>query len=381
MEKKKIALFHPWIKSRGGAEKVVLEIVRNSNQEVDVYTWVYDKKNTFREFEDIKINIISPKIFSKLKREKILRGIYPFLPFNKKIPLERYDKFLISTSGIGEFITFRNYKKNKTYAYIHTPLREANEKIVKWNLNNHYHSFLRKQIYLFAVKIYRILERKAWRNLNFLIFNSELSYSRANEHHLIKSQKTCVIYPPIIQEKIKRYKKTKKDFIYVSRLNNPKRQDILIESWKLFSKKNPEYNLIFVGDIENKSYHKKLLKMSKGIKSITFLEKLSKMELERLISESFAGIFLGYQEDFGLVPLEIISAGKPLIAVDEGGYTKLIENHPLFHKIKEKHNSKEMIEEVTKELEGFIKKDYSKAKSKKIKLNNFIEEIEEVIGE
>ena len=26
MHKKKIALFHPWIKSRGGAEKVVLEI-------------------------------------------------------------------------------------------------------------------------------------------------------------------------------------------------------------------------------------------------------------------------------------------------------------------------------------------------------------------
>ena len=40
MEKqKKIALFHPWLKSRGGAERVVLEILK-SNKNIDLYTWV-----------------------------------------------------------------------------------------------------------------------------------------------------------------------------------------------------------------------------------------------------------------------------------------------------------------------------------------------------
>ena len=71
-------------------------------------------------------------------------------------------------------MTFRNYKKGKTYAYCHTPLREANKKIILWNLNNRYKgNFIRKNIYLIAVKIYKIFEKKAWKKLDVVIFNSE----------------------------------------------------------------------------------------------------------------------------------------------------------------------------------------------------------------
>ena len=66
---------------------------------------------------------------------------------------------------------------------------------------------------------------------------------------------------------------------------------------------------------------------------------MKKKELVKLYSNCLAGLFLGYQEDFGMVPLEIISYGKPLIAVDEGGYVNVIGD---FHKIKEKHNLEEI---------------------------------------
>ena len=59
---------------------------------------------------------------------------------------------------------------------------------------------------------------------------------------------------------------------------------------------------------------------------------------------------------------------------------KLIKDHPLFHKIKERHNSKEMIEEIAKELGNLVKENYSKIIPRKIKLNNFIKEIDEVLG-
>jgi len=41
----------------------------------------------------------------------ILRGMFLPMSLFGKIPLEKYDKFLISTSGVGEFISFRNYKE------------------------------------------------------------------------------------------------------------------------------------------------------------------------------------------------------------------------------------------------------------------------------
>ena len=378
----RIALFHPWIKSRGGAERVVLELLEKSSHNFEVYTWAYDKENTFPEFEKYKINIIAPKFGKKLSRFHILRGLFFPISLFKKIPLEKYDKFLISTSGLAEFVTFRNYKKGKTYAYVHTPLREANKKIVKWNLENRYKkNFLQKQIYLASVKFYRIFEKRSWKKLDVIMFNSELSQSRAEEHSIVKKQKKHVIHPPIDFSRFEGLKTKKgKAFVYISRLNPPKRQDVLIEAWKKFSEKNKGYKLILIGTPDNKKYYEKLRELSNKVESIEIKSNVSNKELENILANSMAGIFLGYQEDFGIVPIEILSAGKPLLAVDEGGYVKIIENHPLFHKIKEKHDRKEMVKEITKELNNFIKKK-NKGRKKKIKMKNFVKQIDEVLGE
>lgn len=380
MDKKKIALFHPWIKSKGGAEKVILELLKKSKNQFDFYTWAYDEKNTFPEFKKYKIHLLAPKFGKKLSQFHLLRGLFLPLSLFKKISLKKYDKFLISTSGLAEFITFRNYKKGKTYAYCHTPLREANKKIVKWNFANRYEkNILKKYLYFVAVKIYRIFEKQAWKKLDVIIFNSELSKSRAEEHKLIGKQKTHIIYPPIDFLQFEKLKtKIGKHFVYISRLNPPKRQDLLIEAWKKFSKKNKGYKLILIGTLDNKKYYKKLLKLSKGYNSIEIKSNVENKELRDLLRSSKAGIFLGYQEDFGIVPLEILAAGKPLLAVDEGGYVNVIKNHPLFHKIKEKHSRKEMVNEIAKELENFVKKKQKKT-TKQIKTKNFIKEIDKIL--
>jgi glycosyltransferase involved in cell wall biosynthesis len=376
MEDSKIAIFHPWIKSRGGAERVVLEMVKELN--ADLYTWIYEPENTFDEFKNYDIKIIAPKIAKRFSRLKILRGLIFLLSIFKKIPLEKYNKFLISTSGVGEFVTFRNYKKGQTYAYVHTPLREADSKITDWNLENIYKKKpLKKIFYLFAIKIYKILEKKAWKKLDVLIFNSELSRQRAIERKLISTQKNYVVNPIVNLKKIKT-QKPENYFIYPSRFNPPKRQDVLLKAWKEFVNKNPKYALIITGTIEGKNYYNELIKLKEKIKNVEIKTKVSDEELENLISKSLAGIFLGYQEDFGIVPLEILSAGKPLIAVNEGGYVDLIKNNPLFFKIKEKHSNKDMIEEVEKRLEDFIKTKHKKA-YKEIKTKDFIEEMKQIL--
>jgi len=171
-----------------------------------------------------------------------------------------------------------------------------------------------------------------------------------------------------------------KHFVYISRLNPPKRQDILIEAWKKFSKKNKGYKLILIGTPDNKKYYKKLLNLSKEDSSIEIMSGVSDKELGEILSNAKAGIFLGYQEDFGIIPLEILAAKKPLLAVNEGGYFKLIKKHPLFHKIRERHDKKDMINEVAKELDKFMSKKYVKNTVEKIKIKNFIKKMDEVLG-
>lgn len=382
MKRNKIALFHPWIKSRGGAEQVVLEILKKSNHDIDIYTWAYDKENTFSEFEKYDINVIAPNFLRKIARLYLLRGMFLPISIFSKIPLDKYDKFLISTSGIAEFIAFRNYKKGQTYAYCHTPLREANKKIVGWNIKNKYEGkVVKKYIYLTGVKVYRFFEKKAWKKIDVVIFNSDLSKSRAIDNEILGDKKHHVIHPPINVSRFSKIKhKPKKNFLYWSRLNPPKRQDVLIEAWKKFALKNPGYKLIIMGTVDNKEYSKKLESLARGEKSIDLVFNASNKDIDKALASSVAGIFLGYQEDFGIVPLEILASKKPLIAVDEGGYVDLIKDNKLFHKIREKHDRGEMINRIAKELERFIKKKRTVDK-RKILVGDFVKRIDEVLRE
>jgi glycosyltransferase involved in cell wall biosynthesis len=364
----KIALFYPWIKSRGGAEKVLLELMKLNEFNIDLYTWVYDEENSFKEFKDLKINVIGSKILKKLSKMKLLRGL--FLPFSffSKIPLEKYDYFLVYTSGTGEFITFRNYKKGKTIGYINTILRDAYPEIVKWNTKNIYKNIFSKAVYFLSVKIYRVFEKIAWRRIDFPIFISYEGFKRAKKQGLLKNKKAKVIYPPVDTDKFLKLPPNKGSFfLYVSRFNPPKRQDLLIKAWIKFSKEYPDEKLILSGGLENKKYFEHIKDLAKNAKNIEIQGGLDNEKILKLYEKSKAVIFVPFLEDFGIVPFEALAAGKPIIAVNKGGYVDLIKNIPQYYPIKEAEEEDLFVENITDSLKKFMK---SNIKPKKISIEN-----------
>ncbi|MCK4553258.1 glycosyltransferase [Candidatus Pacearchaeota archaeon] len=382
IKQKRMALFYPWIKSKGGAERVILEILKSKKYNIDIYTWVYDEENSFEEFKKFKINVIAPGIARNLSRFNILRGLFFPVSLFSKIPLEKYDLFLIYTSGMAELITFRNYKPGKTYAYVNTPLRHACEEIVEWNLKNIYKNPFSKSIYLLSAKFYRMLEKIAWKRIDKAIFISDLGLERAEKHNLIKGENPEVIYPPINLKRFDKIKSKKQDyFLYVSRFNAPKRQDLLIKAWDIFSKNNPNEKLILAGHIENKKYFKKIKKLAKESRNVIIKSDLSEEENLEMYANCKAVVSVPFMEDFGIVVFEALAAGKPIIAVDKGGYVKLVDGTSQFYKIKEVPSEEEMIKEINKSLEKFLK---SKNIPKKILFNdlstiNFINKFEKVL--
>jgi glycosyltransferase involved in cell wall biosynthesis len=367
-KKLKIALFYPWIKSKGGAEKVLLEIMNIKEIDFDLYTWVYDGENSFEEFKKLKINVLGPKILRKISKMKILRGL--FLPFSlfSKIPLKEYDYFLVYTSGTGEFITFRNYKKGKTIVYVNTILRDAYPEIVRWNLRNRYKNIFSKAFYLLSVKIYRLFEGIAWKKIDLPIFISEEGYERAKKQGLLKNKDAKVIYPPVDLNKFSKLKSNKGDFfLYISRFNNPKRQDLLIKAWIKFSKEYPNEKLILSGGLENKKYFDYIRELSRNMKNIEIKEGLNNEEVLKLYEKSKAVIFVPFVEDFGIVPFEALAAGKPVIAMNRGGYVNLIKDIPQFYPIKEDEDEAKLIDNLVDSLKKFMK---SKVNAKKIIINS-----------
>jgi glycosyltransferase involved in cell wall biosynthesis len=361
--KKKIAIFHPWIKSRGGAEKTVLEILKIKEINFDIYTWVYEMENTFEEFKKFNVNIIGNKFFRKFTHLNIMRGIFLLNSLFSKIPLEKYDYFLVSTSGVGEFILFKNHKPGKTYAYIHTPLRDADKDIMKWNLKNRYKDLFSKIIYLSSVSIYKILEKIAWKRINFAIFNSSLSLERAKKRNLLKNKSIKIIYPPASIDIITKKTENKNYFLYPSRINKPKRQDIFVKAWNIFIEEHPNEKLIIAGSLEDKKYYEQVKKLIKKPENIKIKFNLKDSEFTKLYQECKAVIFIGFMEDFGIVPFEALAYGKPLIAVNKGGYFDLIKDIPQYYKIEENLNEEIFIKNIIHSLNSFLR---SKIKPKKI---------------
>jgi len=363
-EQTNLALFYPWIKSKGGSERVILEILQSKKYKIDIYTWVYDEENTFEEFKKFKINVIAPNIAKQISKLNILRGLFFPLSLFSKIPLEKYDLFLIYTAGMAELITFRNYKPGKTYAYVNTPLRHACKEIIEWNLKYTYKNPFSKLGYVLATKFYRILEKMAWKRIDKAIFISELGLERADKHNLLENKNPEVIYPSINLKRFENIKPRKGDyFLYVSRFNAPKRQDLLIKAWNVFVKNHPKEKLILAGHIEDQKYFGRIKKFAEKSTNITIKTNLSEKEHIDLFANCKAVVSVHFIEDFGITPFEALATGKPIIAFDRGGYVELIGETPQFYKIKEMPSEKELIKEINKCLEKFLK---SKIKPKKV---------------
>jgi glycosyltransferase involved in cell wall biosynthesis len=311
----KIAIYHPWLKSKGGAERVVLELAKRLK--ATVFTSYFDKKNTFEEFKKIpvkQINKIPPKGF-------LSRGFFGISLLFKKIKeFKNYDLLIVSTSGIGELITIRNHNI-PIVCYCHTPLRAAHE---FYNDYKKSFGFFKRISFMIAVKFYRILEKKSWEHFNIIFCNSKNTKSRIEKAKLAAGKKIKVVYPGIDTKKFKPIWKYKKYFFAPGRFKPYKRFELAIEAFKLFKMKIKGYKLIIAGYPDDKEYFEKIKNTAMSIGDIKIVKSPTDRQLIKLYQNCYAVLFTAKDEDWGLVPLEAMACGKPVIAVNEGGVRESI---------------------------------------------------------
>lgn len=118
-------------------------------------------------------------------------------------------------------------------------------------------------------------------------------------------------------------------FLYVSRLERYKRQDFAIRSFKLFQENVKNFNLILISPsprtYEEKEYYKELLSLIKSESlDVTFEFNLTRSEVIQKYANAFACLFTAKNEDLGQIPIESMSAEKPIIAINDKGPSETI---------------------------------------------------------
>lgn len=296
----KVALFYDWLNQWGGAEKVLLSLIK-LYPEAPIYTLVYDPTKT---------SWIP-------KNTKIITSFINRLPFSKNNPLyythlydlaleqfdlSQYDIVISTTSTVGHCLL--TSPKTLFICYYH-------------NLNRYLY-FTPPQYYFLKplLNIYKKFDRIYSKRPDFSFCNSKTVQTRLQNQFQQNSQ---IIHPGVDTEYFHPgAKPNNKYFLIVSRLVIHKNIDLVIKTFK----KLP-YELAIVGTGRQFAALKNLAKNNPRIK---FYGRVSNQQLLSLYQNCRA-LICPQLEDFGLTPIEAQACGKPVIALGVGGNTETIIDH------------------------------------------------------
>lgn len=302
---KKVALIHYWLIGMGGGEKV-LEAFCEIFPDADIFTHVYDPQKVSKKITShpIKTSFINNLPFSK----KIYKHYLPLMPLAlEQLDLSDYDLVISFESGPTKGVIC----SCEHICYCHTPMRYL------WDL---YHEYVKgfNPIVRTIVKgcFYHL---RMWDVISSLRPDSIIANSNAVSNRVKKNWRrdASVIHPPVETDFFNKYISEEDDgyYLFVGRLVAYKRADLAIKAC-LSSKRK----LIIVGAGPEKQ---KLQKIASD--QVEFYEDISAEELAAFYSKCKALLFPG-EEDFGIVPIEAMSCGKPVIAYKKGGALDYINN-------------------------------------------------------
>lgn len=152
-------------------------------------------------------------------------------------------------------------------------------------------------------KLWRALDKEALDYVDLFVANSELIRDRIRRYY---DREATVVYPPVTGD----WRNEGDDgyFVTWSRLDREKRIDTIVEAFTGLDER-----LIVAGDGEQRSRLERMARGHENVEIRGFVD-----DIESLVARATAVVYAPTQEDFGLVGAEALTAGKPLIGVNEG---------------------------------------------------------------
>ncbi|MCB1331893.1 MAG: glycosyltransferase [Maritimibacter sp.] len=312
----RVAIIHYWLVGMRGGEKVLEALLRMFPQ-ADIYTHAYDPASVSDLIRSK--NVYTTSVGKLPFATKLYQKYLPLMPRAlEEIDLMGYDLVLSSESGPAKGVIAPPDAPH--ICYCHSPMRYL------WD---QYHVYRNSAGLLTKAMLPHLAHRlRSWdvtsaQRVDSFVANSAHVADRIEKYW---RRDATVVHPPVpVADFAPVAEADRGDFyLWLGELAPYKRPDLAIEAFNRLGKP-----FVLIGGPEATA--KKLAATAKD--NVKVLGKRPFDEVKSYMARAKALIFPG-EEDFGLVPVEAMAAGRPVIAYGRGGALDTVidrETGLLFH--------------------------------------------------
>lgn len=297
----KVALVHYWLVGMRGGEKV-LEALCDMYPDADIFTLVADHDALS---DKIKRHRITTSFLQKWGGKKHYQKMLPIMPFAlESFDLTGYDLVISSEAGPAKGIVTRPDALH--ICYCHSPMRYI------WDLYPQYRAAsgaLTRFVMSITAPILRQWDVTTSHRVDYFIANSTYVAKRIEKFY---RRDAAVINPPLEMSRFNISPGASDYYLCAGQITPYKRVDVAVEACTRSGRR-----LIVMGSGANEELKKK------AGPTIEFLGAVDNATMERHFASCKALLYPGV-EDFGIIPLEVMASGRPVIAYARGGATETV---------------------------------------------------------
>jgi glycosyltransferase involved in cell wall biosynthesis len=292
------AIIHYWLVGMRGGERVLERLLRLFPR-ADIFTHVYDPQAVS---EVIRERRVRTTFIQKLPASRRLYQKYlPLMPLAlEQLDLRGYELILSSESGPAKGVIAPPGALH--VCYCHSPMRYL------WDHYNDYlHSagrlsrlampflthLLREWDYVSSARVDRFIA-----NSSFIQQRIERAYRRAS----------AIVHPPVEVSLYQPSEHIGPHYLWVGQMTSYKRADLAVEAFNELG-----LPLLMIGEGDMLRDLKR-----RARPNITIVPRMSFQELRQAYASCRALVFTA-EEDFGIVPVEAMASGRPVLAYGRGG--------------------------------------------------------------
>jgi glycosyltransferase involved in cell wall biosynthesis len=303
----KVAIVHYWLVGMRGGEKVV-EALCEMYPQADIFTHVYDPDAVS---DRIKQHRVIPTFINGLPRaSRMYKSYLPLMPAAlEQLDLRGYDLILSSESGPAKGVVPQPDALH--VCYCHTPMRYV------WNMYHEYREragWMARLLMPTLTHYLRMWDVTSAARVDSFVANSATVARRINRYY---NMDAAVIYPPVDTDafSVVATSELADYYLMAGELVRYKRPELAVQAFNKM-----KLNLVIIGGGEMLEELRRL-----AGPTITIMGQQPFDVLKEHYAKCRALIFPG-EEDFGMVPVEAMASGRPVVAFGKGGATETVKD-------------------------------------------------------